>query len=90
MIELVHPAADLLAPVLYRMFFYFMSLSMVLSSRKRALLCPLPKKGNLALIPPIRLTELTRKLFEIYLLERLSAERFRSREQGGFHNFRPV
>lgn len=89
--ELLHPVAHFLAPVLSRLFCVYMSLSMVPTSWKRALMCPVPKKGDLSRISnyrPISLTELTRKLFEMCILKRLGSEISLSREQGGFRGNR--
>lgn len=58
---------------------------------ERALLCPVPKKGDLSLISnyrPISLTEVNRKIFEMCLLRRLNNEVNISREQGGFRHHR--
>ena len=89
--ELMHPVVDLVAPVLSSMFCVYMALSMVPSSWKRALLCPVPKKGDLSRISnyrPISLTEVTRKIYEMCVLDRLRAEIPLSLEQGGFREGR--
>ena len=89
--ELLHPVVDRIAPVLSRLFCVYMTLSTVPSSWKRALMCPVPKKGDLSRITnyrPISLTELTRKIFEMCMLQRLGPEVKLSREQGGFRGHR--
>ena len=89
--EILHPVVDQVAPVLSRLFCVYMTLSTVPSSWKRALMCPVPKKGDLSRISnyrPISLTELTRKIFEMCILHRLGPEVKLSREQGGFRGNR--
>ena len=91
--ELLHPVADLLSPTLALIFAVYMSLAIVPSSWKRALICPVPKKGDLSLIAnyrPISLTEVTRKIFEMTLLSRFQStnELTLAREQGGFREGR--
>jgi hypothetical protein len=89
--ELLHPVASELAPIFSRLFRVYMSLSMVPYSWKRALMCPVPKKGDLSRIAnyrPISLTELTMKRFEMCLLERMCSEIRLSRKQGGFRGNR--
>jgi len=85
--ELLRPVADSVAPLLGSMFCIYMSLSFVPSSWKRALLCPVPKKGDLSRISnyrPISLLEVTRKIFELCILNQLQESIPLSREQGGF------
>ena len=85
--ELLHPIAEQIAPLLGSMFCVYMALSFVPSSWKRALLCPVPKKGDLSRIAnyrPISLLEVTRKIFEMCLLQQLQDDTTLSREQGGF------
>jgi hypothetical protein len=87
----LHPIIEIVAPVLSSMFCVYMALSMVPSSWKRALLCPVPKKGDLSLISnyrPISLTEVTRKIYDMCILERIRSEVPLSREQGGFRTGR--
>ena len=89
--DLLHPIVDLISPILSMLFCTYMTLSMVPSSWKRALLCPVPKKGDLSRISnyrPISLTEITRKIYEMCLLSRLQSEITLSREQGGFRTGR--
>ena len=85
--ELLHPIVDLVAPLLGSMFCVYMTLSFVPHSWKRALICPVPKKGDLSRIAnyrPISLLEVTRKIFELCILHQLQADVHLSREQGGF------
>jgi hypothetical protein len=66
-------------------------LGVVPSSWTRALICPVPKKGDLSHITnyrPISLTETSRKLFELCLLRHLQPLANLSREQGGFRSSR--
>lgn len=91
--ELLHPVAELISPSLALMFAVYMNLSVVPPSWKRALICPVPKKGDLSRISnyrPISLTEVTRKIFEMTLLYRFQStnELTLSREQGGFREGR--
>ena len=91
--ELLHPIAELISPTLAAMFTVYMSMAVVPSSWKRALICPVPKKGDLSHIcnyRPISLTEVTRKIFEMCVLNRFQAgsEITLSREQGGFREGR--
>ena len=41
--EILHPTADLIVPTLFAMFAVFMTLAVVPSSWKHALICPVPK-----------------------------------------------
>lgn len=85
--DLLQPIVHLVAPILSLLFCTYMTLAMVPSSWKRALLCPVPKKGDLSRISnyrPISLTEVTRKIFEMCFLSRLQSEVTLSRKQGGF------
>lgn len=85
--ELLRPIAPLVAPLLGSIFCSYMTLSFVPSSWKRALICPVPKKGDLSLISnyrPISLIEVTRKIFEMCLLDQIQSDVRLSREQGGF------
>ena len=91
--ELLHPISEFIVPTLAAMFAVYMALAVVPSSWKRALICPVPKKGDLSRISnyrPISLTEVTRKIFEMCLLHRFQrrAEITLSREQGGFREGR--
>ena len=91
--ELLHPVAQLISPTMALMFAVYMNLAVVPTSWKRALICPVPKKGDLSQISnhrPISLTEVTRKIFEMALLTRLHATNAitLSKEQGGFREGR--
>ena len=91
--ELLHPIAESIVPTLAAMFAVYMVLAVIPTPWKRALICPVPKKGDLNLISnyrPISLTEVTRKIFEMCMLQRLqsSGEISLSREQGGFRQGR--
>lgn len=89
--ELLHPIVDQVALILSRLFCIYMTLSTVPSSWKRALICPVSNKGDLSRIfnyRPISLTELTRKIFEVCMMQRLGPEVKLSREQGGFRGNR--
>lgn len=89
--ELLRPVAQTVAPILGSMFSTYMSLSFVPSSWKRALICPVPKKGDLSRISnyrPISLIEVTRKIFEMCILDQLQSNIELSREQGGFRSGR--
>ena len=89
--DLLHPIAEIVAPVLASLYCTYASLDVVPSSWTRALLCPVPKKGDLSLISnyrPISLTEVTQKIYEMCVLERLKATVPLSREQGGFREGR--
>jgi hypothetical protein len=89
--DLLHPIADMVAPILASLFSIYFYLDVVPSSWKRSLICPIPKKGDLSMISnyrPISLTEVTRKIYEMCLLDRLKAVTPLSREQGGFRECR--
>ena len=73
------------------MFTTYFDLGVVPRSWTRALVCPVPKKGDLEFIAnyrPISLTETGRKLFELCLLRYMSPITPLSREQGGFRSRR--
>jgi hypothetical protein len=89
--DILHPVVHLIAPKLTSLFCLYFFLDMVPSSWKRALVCPVPKKGDLTIISnyrPVSLTEVTRKIFEMGLLESLKGSVTLSREQGGFREGR--
>ena len=86
-VELLHPVSDLVAPLLTGMFQTYLSLGVFPSSWTRALVCPVPKKGDLTQIKnyrPISLTETTRKIYEMVLMKTLQNSVQLSKEQGGF------
>jgi hypothetical protein len=69
--DLLHPIADMVAPILASLFSIYFYLDVVPSSWKRSLICPVPKKGDLSMISnyrPISLTEVTRKIYEMCLI----------------------
>jgi hypothetical protein len=81
----------MVAPILASLFSIYFYLDAVPSSWKRSLICPVPKKGDLSMISnyrPISLTEVTRKIYEMCLLDRLKAVTPLSREQGEFRECR--
>ena len=85
--DILRPIAFSVAPALTTIFSTLFSLGVVPSSWTRALICPVPKKGDLSLIGhyrPISLTETTRKLYELSFLAYLQQIVPLSREQGGF------
>ena len=89
--DLLHPIASLVAPLLTSLFCTYSFLDVIPSSWARALICPVPKKGDLSLISnyrPISLTEVCRKIYEMCILDRLKATVSLSREQGGFRTGR--
>ena len=90
--DILHPIADLIAPLIASMFRFFFKLSMIPSCWTKTLVCPVPKKGDLSRIGnyrPISLTEVLRKIDEMCLLSEMQTMVPLSREQGGFRN-RPV
>ena len=89
--DLLRPVAISLSSTLELMFTTFFILAVVPRSWTRALVCPVPKKGDLTLISnyrPISLTETGRKLYELCLLKHLQPLSPLSREQGGFRTAR--
>jgi hypothetical protein len=89
--DLLRPAAITLSSTLEIMYTTYYILGVVPSSWTRALICPVPKKGDLSHITnyrPISLTETSRKLFELCLLRHLQPLANLSREQGGFRSSR--
>ena len=89
--DVLHPIADLIAPLIASMFRFFFRFSIVPSSWTKTLVCPVPKKGDLSRISnyrPISLTEILRKVYEMCLLEELKKIVPLSREQGGFRTGR--
>lgn len=85
--DLLKPVSDLVTPILTAIFQTYFSFSVVPSSWTRALICPVPKKGDLSQISnyrPISLTEVTRKIFEMVILLSTQDSLTLSREQGGF------
>ena len=89
--DLLRPVADLIVPLLTGIFRSYLSLGVVPSSWTRALVCPVPKKGDLSQIKnyrPISLTEVTRKIYEMVLMRSLQERVTMSREQGGFRSKR--
>ena len=72
--DILCPIAFLVAPILSITFSTFFCLGVVPSSWAHALICPVPKKGDLSLIGsyrPISLTETTRKLYELSFLSHI-------------------
>jgi hypothetical protein len=89
--DLLRPASITLSVTLELMFTTYFMLGVVPRSWTRALICPVPKKGDLRIISnyrPISLTETGRKLFELCLLRHLQPLTPLSREQGGFRSAR--
>ena len=89
--DLLLLAADVVAPIMAKLFSAYFANSRIPSSWSRALICPVPKKGNLAQISnyrPISPTEVTRKVFDLCLLDHLNASINLSAEQGGFRRGR--
>ena len=89
--DVLHPIADLIAPLIASMFRFFFRFSIVPSNWTKTLVCPVPKKGDLSRISnyrPISLTEILRKVYEMCLLEELRKIVPLSREQGGFRTGR--
>ncbi len=89
--ELLVPVAAVIANSMDLMYRLYFALQVVPSSWTRALVCPVPKKGDLSRISnyrPISLTEVTRKIFEICILDRLKVLVPLSAEQGGFREGR--
>ena len=89
--ELLHPVVDVITPILTSLFCLYFFVGMVPSSWKRSLVCPVPKKGDLSIISdyrPVSLTEVTRKIYEMCLLDTLKCSVNLSREQGGFREGR--
>lgn len=90
--DLLHPISDLVAPLLSSLFSIYFYLDAVPSSWQRSLICPVPKKGDLSRISnyrPISLTEVTRKVYEMCILDRLKVDTPLSREQVVFANVAP-
>jgi len=90
-VEVLKPVGVTVSSILNRMFSTFFILGVVPRSWTRALVCPVPKKGDLSRIEnyrPISLTETSRKLFELCLLRHLQPLTPLSREQGGFRSER--
>ena len=89
--DLLRPVSSILAPLLALMFETYFLLSVVPNSWTRALICPVPKKGDLNLITnyrPISLTETSRKIYEMCLMKFLQPITPLSLEQGGFRSRR--
>ena len=89
--DLLLPGADVLAPLLGKLFCVYFANARIPSSWTRALICPVPKKGDLSRVSnyrPISLTEVTRKVFELCLLDHLNVTISLSPEQGGFRQGR--
>lgn len=89
--DLLHPIAESAAPILSSLFGLYFHLDAIPSSWQRSLICPVPKKGDLSRISnyrPISLTEVTRKIYEMCLLEHMKSSVTLSREQGGFREGR--
>ena len=85
--ELLAPVSAVIAGTVCLIFRLYFGLQVVPSSWTRALVCPVPKKGDLSRISnyrPISLTEVLRKIFEMCLLDRLKEVVPLSAEQGGF------
>ena len=85
--DILHPIADLIAPLIASMFRLFFKFSVVPSGWTKTLVCPVPKKGDLSRIGnyrPISLTEVLRKIYEMCLLGEMQTMVPLSREQGGF------
>lgn len=86
-VELLQPVSDAIVPILHLLFTCYFTCQVVPSSWTRALICPVPKKGDLSRINnyrPISLTEVSRKLYETCLLVHLTEVVPISMEQGGF------
>ena len=83
--------ADVVAPIMAKLFCAYFATGRIPSSWSRALVCPVPKIGDSAQLSNYRLislTKVTRKVFELCLLEQLNASINLSPERGGFRKGR--